>query len=281
MKNSIFKILLGSVLLMTGLSSCEKDENRVILEGGTPPVLTASVSNTIPLSFVTSNNAAIKFDWTNPGYRFNTGVVSQNVTYYLEIDTVGANFTNPNRHSLTITNDLNRSITVGELNDYFLNELLLVPGIPHNIEFRLKSTLPNNSVALLSNVLQYTVTPYAIPPKVAPPSTGKLFITGNATPAGWQCACGEPENTAQQFTMVTPTFYVLPSIVLTGGNSYLFLPKYADWGAKYGFDGPGNTNNVNGDNFKADGGDMKAPDASGAYKIEVDFQRGKFTVTKL
>jgi hypothetical protein len=56
---------------------------------------------------------------------------------------------------------------------------------------------------------------------------------------------------------------------------------YGDWGNKYGFDGANNQNDVNGDNFKKEGGDIKAPAASGNYKIEVDFQRGKFTVTKL
>jgi hypothetical protein len=130
-------------------------------------------------------------------------------------------------------------------------------------------------------VYKYNVIPYPIPPKVTPPATGKLFITGSATPAGWQCACGEPELITQKFTKVTETLYELPSIQLNGDLSYLLLPKYADWGAKYGFDGPNNQNNVNGDNFKENGGDIKAPAASGLYKISVDFQRGKFTVTKL
>jgi hypothetical protein len=54
----------------------------------------------------------------------------------------------------------------------------------------------------------------------------------------------------------------------------LFVPVYGDWGAKYGAVGANNSNNVNGDDFKANGGDLLAPSASGNYKIEVDFQRG-------
>ena len=149
-------------------------------------------------------------------------------------------------------------------------------------EIRVTSTLSNNSVPLTSNVLKFTgVTPYVIPPKVAPPASGKLFITGSATPASWQCGCGEAELLSQKFTQVTSTFYVLPSIALTGGASYLLLPQYGSWSAKYGYNGSGNANNVNGDEFKDGGGDIKAPAATGNYKIEVDFQAGRFTVTKL
>ena len=37
--------------------------------------------------------------------------------------------------------------------------------------------------------------------------------------------------------------------------------------------------NVDGDNFKPEGGDMLSPPATRFYKIVVDFKTGKFTVT--
>jgi hypothetical protein len=40
-------------------------------------------------------------------------------------------------------------------------------------------------------------------------------------------------------------------------------------------------NNPLGDDFKIGGGDLIAPAASGTYKIEVNFQTGKFKLTKL
>jgi hypothetical protein len=92
---------------------------------------------------------------------------------------------------------------------------------------------------------------------------------------------GDPELTTQKFTQVSSTLYVLSSIHLNGGGSYLFVPLYGDWNNKYGGVGANNTNNVNGDDFKPGGGDLLAPALTGDYKIEVDFQRGKFTVTKL
>lgn len=280
--STINKLLTGLVLATVMISSCKKDENKVFYEGGTAPVLTASMSATIPLSFVNSEKDAVKLSWTNPEYQFTTGISSQGVTYLIEIDTVGANFTNPNKQTISVSTDLSKTLTQGQLNDYLLNQLVLVPAMEHNIEMRVKSNLTNNSVLLISNVLQFKVIPYAIPPKVTPPASGKLYITGSASPAGWQCGCpADVAPASQTFTQVSPTLYELPNVTLTGDGSYLFLPVYGSWSAKYGFTGSNNENNVNGDDFKAEGGDMKAPAATGNYKIVVDFQRGKFTVTKL
>jgi hypothetical protein len=97
---------------------------------------------------------------------------------------------------------------------------------------------------------------------------------------------GDAELLAQKFTQVTPTLYEI-TVNLNGGGSYLFVPRYGNWTAvppdpeKYGGTGANNTNNVNGDDFKPLGGDLLAPPATGTYKIVVDFQKGKFTVTKL
>lgn len=279
MKN-VFKILLSSLFLVVAFSSCEKDENKNFYEGGTAPVLTASRTTTIPLSFATKDAEAIKLNWTNPDYRFTTGISSQSVSYLIEIDTAGANFTNPNRQSIAVSQGLERSITQEQFNDYLLNQLVLVPGIPHNIEIRVKSSLGNNAIPLYSNVLPYVVTPYAIPPKVPPPVSGTLYITGSATPGNWMGG-GDPELLSQKFTKISNTVYELPSIALTGGGSYLLVPVYGNWSNKYGAIGGNNSNNVNGDDFREGGGDLLAPAASGNYKIQVDFQRGKFTVTRL
>ena len=274
------KIILLSTILACTLWSCKKDENKDYYTGGNGPVLTAN-NNAIILSFINKDQEAVKLMWTNPNYKFTTGVSSQSVSYLIEIDTTGSNFTNPNKKSIALSSQLSTSFSQGEFNDYLLNQLNLKPNIPHNIEIRVTSTLGNNAVPLVSNILKFSVTPYAIPPKVDPPSSGTLYITGSATPASWQCGCGEPELLTQKFTQVSPTLYVLSSIALTGGNSYLLLPVYGSWSAKYGGTGGNNSNNVFGDDFRANGSDLLAPALSGNYKIEVDFQRGKFTVIKL
>lgn len=275
MKNKSIILFTVSFLLVF-VWACKKEISQIYYEGGTPPALTASRTGTIPLSFANKDQEAIKLSWTNPEYRFTTGVNSQNVNYQLELDTTGANFTNPSKKVITISSDLSIAFTQNDLNDYLLNQLQLKPGMPHNIEFRVKSAI-GSAVPLYSNVLKYTVTPYAIPPKVDPPASGKLFIVGSATAGGWTNPVPVP---AQQFTQVSSTIYEI-TVPLTGGGSYLFLPVNGSWDAKYGGIGSNNSNNPNTDDFKPQGGDLIAPSVSGNYKIQVDFQRGKFTLTKL
>jgi starch-binding outer membrane protein SusE/F len=274
MKN-IIKLFI-TLLAAGSLFSCEKKISMITAESSTAPVLSAN-KTTIPLSFVNKDNEAITLSWTNPNYVFSTGNSSQNVSYALEIDTAGANFTNPNRKTIVVSNDLGITLTQNDLNDYLLNQLTLQRGMVHNIEMRVTARLANNALPVASNVLKFAVTPYSIPPKVAPPTTGKLYIVGDATPGGWNNPVPVP---SQQLTQISPTLYEI-TLPLIGDKSYLFLPLNGDWGTKFGTNGASNTNNVNGDDLKNGGGDIKAPPTSGNYKIQVDFQRGKFTVTKL
>ena len=275
------KVLCLFTLVAALLVSCKKDENRITSQGGTAPVLSASKTASIPLSFMDKDLEAVKLSWTNPNYVFTTGLSSQDVSYTVEIDVAGADFSSAGKKSVSVAKDLNTTFTQGQLNDILLNDLVLTPAVEHDIEIRVKSTLTNATVPLYSGSLGFKVTPYAIPPKVIPPGTapdfldGRLFMVGNATPGGWNNPVPEP---SQEFMKISPTLYELV-VPVTGGNSYLFLPVNGSWAAKYGFIGANNQNNSGGDDFKAGGGDMKAPAAGGMYKIVVDFQRGKFTVT--
>lgn len=267
-------------MLAAIFASCKKDEHKIFFDGGTNPVLTSSVTTTnLPLSFDNKDNTALTLSWTNPNYKFTTGISSQDVSYQIEIDTAGSNFTSPKRQIISVSKDLSLSMTQSVLNDYLLNQLQLVPAVEHQLEIRVTSFLKNSSEPLSSNVLKYAVTPYAIPPKVAIPASGKLFITGDATPGNWQCACGEAPLLSQQFTQISPTLYEI-TIALTGGKSYTFIPVYGDWAVKYSIAVKNDPNEVNGGDFQLGGNDILAPAASGTYKIEVDFQRGKFSVTK-
>jgi hypothetical protein len=272
----IFKLILLSSSLAVLLSGCKKDEHKDYFKGGTKPVLTASISGaSLPLSFQNRNSEAIKLTWTNPNYQFTTGISSQDVSYLIEIDTTGSNFTSPKRQSIAVSKDLSRSFTQGEFNGYLLNQLILDTGVSHNIEFRVTSYLTNNSVKLSSNVLKYAVMPYSIPPAVTPPASGELYITGNAVASDWT----NTPPASQKFTKITSTLYEI-IIPLVGGNSYTFLPTYASWNDKYSIAVKNDPNEVNGGDFQWQGNDILAPAASGTYKISIDFQRGKFTVTK-
>lgn len=275
-----FKFLLVPFLLVFIMSSCKKDEHKIFLEDGKAPVLDASVTGSIPLSFANKDNEAVNLTWTNPEYKFTTGISSHNVSYQIEIDTTGANFTNPQKQTISVSSDISKSFTQQVFNDYLLNQLVLKPGVSHEIEIRVKSFLENNSALLFSNILQFTVTPYAIPPKVTPPSTGHLYLVGNATPGGDATGWNNPVPIpTQEFTMVSPTLYEI-TIPLIGGKEYLFLPLNGDWGHKYAVPDKTIAGLSSGGDFKFDAKDnFPGPAASGTYKIVVDFQRGKFTVT--
>lgn len=268
--------LLACVLAAAILTGCEKDENQVIYEGGTAPSLSSSRTGTIPLSFANASQEAFTLSWTNPNYRFTTGVSSQGVNYQIEIDTVGADFKNPKKRTISVSQELSRAFTQAEFNDILLNTLELQASVPHQIEVRVKSFLGTNAAMLVSNTLKLTATPYPIPPKVTPYSN-RVFIVGNATPGGWNNPVPTP---AQELTQVTPTLYTI-TLALTGGGSYLFLPTNGSWSQKYGFDGSNNANNPDGGDFIREGGDILAPAVSGTYKIELNFQTGKFKATKL
>lgn len=258
---------------MMFLASCEKDEIKDYFNGGTAPVLTSSVE-ALNLNYADADKEALTLNWTNPNYTFTTGVSSQDVSYIIEIDTVGSNFSNPQKQSVSVSKDLSRSFVISQFNDYLLNQLVLKPGVQHTLEIRVVASLGNGAGTLVSNSLQLNATPYAIPPKVNPPASGELYITGSAVASGWT---NVPPKETQQFTQVSETFYTLV-VDLIGGSSYTFLPTWGSWSDKYSIKVKNDPNSVNGGDFQWQGEDIMAPAASGTYKIEVDFQRGKFTV---
>ena len=274
MKNSL-KIWVAALLFMASFASCSKDENKVYYEGGTAPVLNASSTAAQILKFADKAKTAVKFNWTNPNYSFNTGISTQDVTYILQIDTVGANFTNPKKFERSVSKELSTTFTVAELNNALLG-MDLVEDVIHNMEMRVISSI-NGSVPLVSNVLKMSVTPFL---DVVFPVPAKLYITGGATPASWMGG-GDAPNAAQQFTKISSSEFQLNSIALKASDAFLFVPVYGDWGNKYGFDGKKGENNVNGDSFKPNGEDISSPASAGNYKVVVSFKTGKYTLTKL
>jgi len=277
----ISKIFIFSALILSGMWACKKEENRVIFKGGSAPVLAASIADSIPLSFVTKDNDAIQLAWTNPNYQFNTGISSLNVNYNIEIDTAGANFTNPNREVLSLGTDLSKDFTQSVFNDYLLNQLQLKPAISHNLELRVTAFLIGGAEPLASNVLKFTVIPFAIPPKVVPPTDGTLWLTGDATTSGYSNPLGNPYDVSQKFTKSSASDLVYELTVnMKGGGGYKLIQTQGNWDTQYHMITGGTWS---GGDFKKENADppFPGPPSSGSYKITVDFQRGKYVVTKL
>jgi hypothetical protein len=274
------KYLFVIVFLMAVATACKKDENVIYYESGTAPVLTASRTGTLPLSFVTRKNVLLKLTWTNPEYKFTTGISSQDVTYMIEIDTTGANFTNPKRARISISKELERSFTDSVINDLLVNQLELDTLKDHLVEIRVTSYI-GSAVPLHSNVFKYTaVRPYSIPPKVAPPLNGNLWATGDAFASGWTNPLLAPYVTTQKFTKLSTTLYEA-TVNMTGTpGGYKLLQDNGDWTTQYHMLAGGTWE---GGDFEMKNLDPQFPGAPspGTYKITVDFQKGKYSVIKL
>jgi len=264
-------------------SSCKKEESQIVFEGGSAPALAAASITPQVLLKVNENNTANTFTWTNPNYKFSTGTSSQDVTYTLQIDTTGANFTSPHIGEKVVTKSLSAPLTVKELNTILLGTMLLQEDMPHNLEFRIKSSLGSLTTALYSNVIKQIVTPYldvvvTLPKDLPTPNAndGSLFLVGDATQGGWNNPVPVP---SQKFTQTSSTTYELTT-TLIGGGQYLMLPKNGDWGNKYAVASNTLAGLNAGGAFGANLSDnFPGPATTGLYKIVVNFKTGQFTVT--
>jgi hypothetical protein len=262
-------------------SACKKNETLITYSGGgVPPVLSSNVGNndTVPLLPADSSNVALQLSWTNPNYAFSNGISSLNVNYNLQIDTVGANFADPNNLVvITIPSNLSTSLTVGQLNNQLGNYLFLKTGVSHTIEIRIESFLNQSTLPLYSNPVNYIVTPYAPPPLVTPPSNDSLYIVGSAVAAdNWDNPMPPASVSSETFTQVSPTEYKI-TVNLVGGGEYKLINVNGSWTDQWSV----STNDTypNGGPFVFNGNNCIAPTASGTYIIDVNFQSGTFTVT--
>ena len=265
---SIMNFLLLATGLAAVLAACDKVGNLPSYGKGTNPVLSASSATVAPAP-ADSNNVALTLSWTYP----NHATDSSNIKYTVEIDSTGKNFSRA--ATKVVMGSLSTSYKAKEL-----NSILLGFGYPFNVavdmDVRVTSSYANNNERLASNILKIRMTPYKIPPKVALPTSAKLFIVGDATAGGWNNPVPVP---SQELVRLDETTWG-GVFQLTGGRQYLLLPVNGDWSHKFSV---GN-NTIAGLNLGGDFGydlsdNFPGPTTTGLYKIMVDFQQGKFTVT--
>lgn len=261
------KIQLAALALVVGLASCEKTDNLPYYAKGTATVLSASATTIAPTA-ADSNKTAVTFSWTSPLYSTD----SSSYKYVVQIDSAGRNFSKANSFEIIATRSF--SLIAKDLNNMLLNY-----GFEFNkqysVDVRVISSYRNNNEQYNSNVVTLKVTPYKIPPKVALPTTGKLFIVGDATDGGWGNPVPVP---TQEFTRIDETTFG-GIFYLYGGASYLILPENGQWG-KYSVANNALPGLWEGGDFGSELRDnFPAPPVDGWYKIILDFQRGKFTVT--
>ena len=257
----IFTLLTAGILF-----SCERNVSAISYEGGTPPVISASPS-TVSLEPGNEANTALVISWTNPDYKFSTGPNSHDVTYTLEMDTLGANFASSKKVSTVISKELSKSYTVGQLNAILGNDMLLQLNPRRNYTLQLRVT---------SSIITFTTKPFAPPPKVETPTDGNLWITGSAVGSNWSNPLSSPYDVNQKFTKVSNTLYELIVPMIPGGG-YKLIQEQGNWTTQYSFLSGSATSGVF---FKADATQFNAPSVAGTYKLTFDFQLGLFTAVK-
>lgn len=266
MKNIPKIIFLASLIF--GFIACDKVDDLPFYKNGTVPELSAS-TNTVAPAPADSNNTVLTLTWSNAKYATD----SNNVKYIVEIDSSGKSFANA--YSKTVSGSTSTSFTAKELNTILLNKGYSF-GAAADMDVRIISSYANNNERLTSNAITVKMSPYKVPPKIALPESGKLFIVGSATTGGWDNPVPAP---AQEFARLNETTFG-GVFQLNGGQEYLLLPVNGDWTHKYAVPDKTIASLSEGGDFGYDLSDnFPSPATSGLYKIVVDFQTGKFSVT--
>lgn len=151
MKIGINKIFLLP-LLSLAFFACEKEEERIILEPGTAPALSAYAS-TLVLEREEAEEQAINFSWTAAEFGFPAGV-----DYTLQLAPEGSNFADPKE--VELENVREQSYTVGALNTLAIN-MGLAAEEEGKLEVRVMAFLADAVEPLYSNTTSISLTPYS------------------------------------------------------------------------------------------------------------------------
>jgi len=268
----IFKYLAMSFFAVLLLNACTKTDNLPLYSNGNAVTLNSSVTKVAAVA-KDSLTTELVLNWTNPGYATD----SSTYKFIVQIDSSGRNFSKAVNY--TIIGTRTTSFTARDLNN-----IMLAYGfsfnVAYNMDIRVISSYSNNNEQYTSNVVTVKMTPYVIPPVVAPPSSGTLFIVGAATQGGWNNPVPVP---SQQFYQKDSVTYE-GVFNLIGGNQYLLLPVNGEWSQKFAVADATVSGIDNGTEgafqfYTTGGQNIPAPATSGWYSIVVDFQHGTYTVT--
>src|SRR3954471_11579006 len=121
------------------------------------------------------------------------------------------------------------------------------------------------------------MTPYKVPPKVALPASGRLFVVGDATAFGWTNDPAPAFPPARELARLSETtwggvFY------FNGSGAYKLLQTQGDWNTQFHMVPGGNATAGSFIQQNADPG-FPSPTPAGWYKVFYDFQGGTYTVT--
>jgi hypothetical protein len=268
----INKLWLLALTILT-VTACEKVSDLPFYDKGSTPVLTSSVATVAPPP-ADSLKPVITFSWTDPKYSTD----SAKEMYIIQIDSVGRNFAKA--YSRTVTGALSTTFIAKDFNSILLG-LGLQIGVSYDLDVRIISSYGNNNERLTGNTVKIKATPYKIPPKVALPATGRLFITGNATDFNWTNP--NPMPAIRELTRIEETKWA-GIFHLSGGGNFILLQQAGNWDDKFSVADKNLAGLANGGSFGfklSDDFPANVTGGAGWYKLEFDFQSGTFTAKKV
>lgn len=246
---SWFYTLSMAALALAALISCEKEEERLVLQPGGAIALTSNVTS-VSLANTDAAKEAITFSWTPASYGFNAAV-----TYTLQFDKKGTNFKAP--IDIQAGRNLRQTLTVAELNTMLL-KLGSAPGSAGQLDVRVKSEIAGSLVQpVLSGTSTLTGTPYVVVIQYS-----SLFVPGAYQ--GWA-----PDK-APGLSSVKDDKVYEGYVYFREASEFKFTPA-RNWDSDFGADGVGK--------LKVKGGNLSVT-APGYYLLKADLNALTWSATK-
>lgn len=242
---NIFIAALCAVILM----ACEKDEDRTVFLEGTSPILSVSESSVV-LTEANAGAEVVSFSWTPSEFGYSAAV-----SYSLQIDSAGNNFTDP--EIATGSGDREVALTVADLNS-IVTKLGLLPDVADEVEVRVAAVISDQVEPVYSEVVNLTVTPYST--FIEP-----VYIYVPGAYQGW-----DPGSANALVSVEANNMYVgYVSFADPAGLMFKFTPEKS-WDVAYGDGGEGK--------LSTSGGDLAVPEV-GTYWMEVDLNELTWSAT--
>lgn len=172
---NIMKIKINSLVALSALVlllwGCEKDEEKLMLKIGQPPVLSATADELV-LTVDEVDNDAVTLNWDAVDFGYDAAVL-----YTLEIDTAENNFATP--FNVALGSSPMKTFKVGELNNLLLR-LKYGSDVAHDVPMRIKATVSGLVDPVYSNTHLVKVTPYSTVSYIYVPGAYQGWNPGSA-----------------------------------------------------------------------------------------------------
>jgi hypothetical protein len=269
MKKIITRLAFSAALAVVGFMACTKKMTNQYFGNGSTPTMTVSATTIAPTPADSSNNV-LAISWTNPHYATD----SATELYSIQIDSSGRNFSKA--ITIAVSGALVDSLTAKQINTIALG-FGFSYNVAYNMDIRVISSYANNNQQLTSNTITVSYTPYVIPPKVPPPTSGLLFLVGSVTQGtAWSNPVQSP-TAVYQFERVDSVDYA-GVFNLTAAGQFLVVPVNGSWTNKFAT--ADNSESGTGGSFAYNASNnFTGPATAGWYTIWFNFQAGTYTIT--